>query len=172
MIEKSVYFDRLGFGIKYFIGQNAKDNFDILDLASPDDWWFHVLDKPSCHVIAKLPGKFDRDDLRHVKKQGAVLCRQHSSVNEKEKNHVCESQTCSENRDYWTSSCRTLRYHVAQLNRTVFFHLIKMLRNGDCGIFHRIHVFLTFRISHFAIRFCHCHIFPEWKRRIIRHCII
>ena len=85
MIEKSVYFDRLGFGIQYFIGQNAKDNFDILDLASPDDWWFHVLDKPSCHVIAKLPGKFDRDDLRHVKKQGAVLCRQYSSVNEKEK---------------------------------------------------------------------------------------
>ena len=79
MIEKSVYFDRLGFAVQYFIGQNAKDNFDILDLASPDDWWFHVLNKPSCHVIAKLPGKLDRHDLRFVKKQGAVLCRQHSS---------------------------------------------------------------------------------------------
>jgi len=89
MIETSVYFDLLGFSVKYLIGQNAKDNFDILDRASPDDWWFHVCNKPSCHVIAQLPGKLDRHDLRYVKKQGAVLCRQHSSVADSKEKIMC-----------------------------------------------------------------------------------
>jgi len=79
MIEKTEYFDRLGISVTYWIGQNANDNFDILDAASVElDWWFHVYNRPSCHVIAHLPGKLDRKDLRYVKTRGAVLCREHS----------------------------------------------------------------------------------------------
>lgn len=78
MIEKNVYFSRLGISVTYWIGQNAKDNFDILDKASSElDWWFHIYNEPSCHVIAHLPGKLDRKYLRYVKTQGAVLCRDH-----------------------------------------------------------------------------------------------
>ena len=33
------------------IGKNATDNTKIVKNASPSDVWFHVLDKPSCHVI-------------------------------------------------------------------------------------------------------------------------
>ena len=82
MIQQSIYFERLGFAVEYLIGQNAKDNFDILDMAAENDWWFHVYDKPSCHVIARLPGKLDRHDLRYVQKQGAVLCRKHSGFHD------------------------------------------------------------------------------------------
>jgi predicted ribosome quality control (RQC) complex YloA/Tae2 family protein len=78
MIEKNVYFNRLGISVTYWIGQNAKDNFDILDKADENDLWFHLYNQPSCHVIARLPGKLDRDDLHHVRKQGAVLCKQYS----------------------------------------------------------------------------------------------
>jgi hypothetical protein len=86
MIEKNVYFNRLGISVTYWIGQNAKDNFDILDKASTElDWWFHIYNEPSCHVIAHVPGKLDRDDLRYVKTQGAVLCRDYHGQGLKKK---------------------------------------------------------------------------------------
>lgn len=31
------------------IGKNAKDNFDLIDSADPDDLWFHLRDFPSAH---------------------------------------------------------------------------------------------------------------------------
>jgi hypothetical protein len=83
MIEVPVYFDRIGISVTYWIGQDAKDNFDILDRADATDWWFHVYNAPSCHVIAHLPGKLDRDDLRHVKRRGAVICRQYAKTSDK-----------------------------------------------------------------------------------------
>jgi len=81
MREQCVYFESLGISVTYWIGQDAKDNFDILDKAVPDDWWFHLYHEPSCHVIAHLPGKLDRHDLRYVKTRGSMLCRQYSSLN-------------------------------------------------------------------------------------------
>ena len=80
MKEHVEYFDRLGISVTYYVGQNAQDNFDILDLAVYDDLWFHVHGEPSCHVIAKLPGKLDRNDMRYVKTRGAELCRQYGKV--------------------------------------------------------------------------------------------
>ena len=78
MIEKEVFFNRLGISVTYWIGQDAKDNFDILDQASSSDLWFHVYNEPSCHVIAHLPGQLDRDDLQCIRTRGAVICREHS----------------------------------------------------------------------------------------------
>ena len=80
MIEKVHTFDNLGIFITYRIGQDAKDNFDILENSSPTDLWFHVLHEPSPHVVAVLPSNFDRDDLRAIRKQGAVLCKQYSKA--------------------------------------------------------------------------------------------
>lgn len=33
------------------VGKNAKDNWKILDEASPDDLWFHLDDQPSPYVV-------------------------------------------------------------------------------------------------------------------------
>jgi predicted ribosome quality control (RQC) complex YloA/Tae2 family protein len=80
MPEKTVYFPQImgGIDVQYLIGKNAKDNFRIIDLAKPTDLWFHIEEKPSCHVIAILPDGGSTKDLRYIIKQGAVLCKQYS----------------------------------------------------------------------------------------------
>jgi predicted ribosome quality control (RQC) complex YloA/Tae2 family protein len=35
----------------YRLGRNAKENFELIDNADPDDWWFHLSDHPSGHCI-------------------------------------------------------------------------------------------------------------------------
>jgi predicted ribosome quality control (RQC) complex YloA/Tae2 family protein len=37
--------------IKYIIGQNAQDNFDLIKSAQIDWFWFHLEKFPSCHVL-------------------------------------------------------------------------------------------------------------------------
>lgn len=83
MIERSIFLDRIGISITFWIGQDAKDNFDILDRAEPTDLWFHVYNEPSCHVIAHIPGIMDRNDLRLIRTCGAVVCREHSKKSSK-----------------------------------------------------------------------------------------
>lgn len=83
MPEKSIYFPKLGQPITYTIGKNAADNFAILDLAEPHHIWFHVEGSPSSHVIAAVPSNFqtvaDKKTILSIVKQGAVLCKQHST---------------------------------------------------------------------------------------------
>ena len=38
--------------ILFYIGKSAKGNFEIIDLASPDDMWFHINGDSSAHVIS------------------------------------------------------------------------------------------------------------------------
>jgi hypothetical protein len=37
----------------YILGQNAQDNWDILDKAEGTDYFFHLTSFPSCYVIFK-----------------------------------------------------------------------------------------------------------------------
>ncbi len=37
--------------IKIKYGKNAKENWTLIENASPDDLWFHIDDYPSTHVI-------------------------------------------------------------------------------------------------------------------------
>ena len=79
MKEVSVYNPKCGETIYFHIGENAEDNFHIIDRSSEEDIWFHVENRPSEHVIAKLSNtKFDRKQLNAVIKQGAHLCKMHS----------------------------------------------------------------------------------------------
>ena len=36
---------------KISIGENAKDNWNLIDSSCPDDIWFHTSDYPSSHVV-------------------------------------------------------------------------------------------------------------------------
>jgi len=36
------------------VGRNAKENWSLIDKSDDDTLWFHVEDKPSCHVFIKL----------------------------------------------------------------------------------------------------------------------
>jgi predicted ribosome quality control (RQC) complex YloA/Tae2 family protein len=39
--------------INIVLGTNAKENFQLIDDANPNDWWFHLDDYPSGHCIVK-----------------------------------------------------------------------------------------------------------------------
>lgn len=77
-ILKTIDFPKLGVSVDFHIGQNAADNFDIIDAADPHHLWFHLAGQSSCHVIAAIPNTIDRKEIRYIVKQGAVLCKQHS----------------------------------------------------------------------------------------------
>ena len=66
--------------ITFSIGKNAIGNFMIIDNSQPSDIWFHIHDKPSCHVIAHISPDFDKksSEYKHIIKTGAILCKQHS----------------------------------------------------------------------------------------------
>jgi predicted ribosome quality control (RQC) complex YloA/Tae2 family protein len=38
---------------KISIGENAKDNWNLIDSSCPDDIWFHTSDYPSSHVVVE-----------------------------------------------------------------------------------------------------------------------
>jgi predicted ribosome quality control (RQC) complex YloA/Tae2 family protein len=83
MKTESIYIQKLNCSITYSIGQNAYDNDDIISAANPEDLWFHVNNKPSCHIIASVPENVKRKDLKYIVNQGAVLCKKHSYPSEK-----------------------------------------------------------------------------------------
>ena len=81
MILKEVFIPKLNLDITFVIGQNAEENFQIIDDSQPNDLWFHVAEFPSCHVIAKINDimtSINRKDVKYVIKQGAVICKQYS----------------------------------------------------------------------------------------------
>ena len=64
---------------KIEIGQNKRDNFDIIDSSCGTDVWFHVEGMPSCHVILKTDEKIS-DIPRQVIKRCAYLCKINSKA--------------------------------------------------------------------------------------------
>lgn len=68
--------------IVYQIGQNAADNFAVLDESTnPEDVWFHAGgDTSSCHVLLHFHDMFlDKRERRQWLKRGALLCKQHTA---------------------------------------------------------------------------------------------
>jgi predicted ribosome quality control (RQC) complex YloA/Tae2 family protein len=75
----SQYITSLNKNVEFHIGDDAKDNFVIIDYANPEDLWFHVQGFSSCHVIANISKlELDKKQLRQIITQGAVLCKQNS----------------------------------------------------------------------------------------------
>lgn len=76
MITKTIAFPNLGgIEINFYIGRNAGENVKLIESARGHHIWFHVADHPSGHVIAAVPENIKRQDIRHVIKQGAILCK-------------------------------------------------------------------------------------------------
>jgi predicted ribosome quality control (RQC) complex YloA/Tae2 family protein len=77
---KTIVLQRKAKEVAFLVGTCAQDNFNAIDICEPDDVWFHVKDFSYCHVIAKMQvgEKFDKKMMRHIIKQGALLCKQES----------------------------------------------------------------------------------------------
>jgi predicted ribosome quality control (RQC) complex YloA/Tae2 family protein len=68
--------------IEYSIGQNARENTELVQDSEPQDLWFHAGDGiSSCHVVAKLPEDLTicKRELLMIIKRGALLCKENTN---------------------------------------------------------------------------------------------
>jgi len=80
IIKMDIPFSPCSIPISYTIGKNEIENTEIVNNANPNDIWFHVHNKSSCHVIAAIPdGILKNKKIKNkIINQGAVLCKQNS----------------------------------------------------------------------------------------------
>jgi predicted ribosome quality control (RQC) complex YloA/Tae2 family protein len=72
--------------IQFNIGQNKEENSLIISQSASNDYWFHLQNDSSCHVIAHIPVeiKMTRKERGYIIRKGAELCKLNSKMkNEK-----------------------------------------------------------------------------------------
>jgi len=72
------------------VGTNAKENWDLIDSAEPDDLWFHVEDFPSGHVLIKerFEAKTNLQQIHYpnqIISIGSQYCKSQSKFKDKKK---------------------------------------------------------------------------------------
>ena len=84
------YIDAIKEYVEFRVGQNAKENFDLIDDSKADDIWFHISQVSSCHVVASIPvdKNYDKNILKKIAVQGAVICKQFSKYKSEKVVHV------------------------------------------------------------------------------------
>ena len=65
-------------GYKIMLGTSERENIYLLQNSKASDFWFHLKDRPSCHVIVQNTKKTIPDDVIN---QAAVLCAKFSVQN-------------------------------------------------------------------------------------------
>lgn len=70
-IGESFYFE----GFKIMLGTSERENIYLLENSKASDFWFHLKDRPSCHVIVQNSKKTIPDSVIN---QAAVLCAKFS----------------------------------------------------------------------------------------------
>ena len=81
MKNENVYIPALKQSVVFYVGQNAHDNFAVIDQMQTDhDIWFHAdAGVSSCHVVARIDEPLDKKSHRQIVKQGALLCKRHTA---------------------------------------------------------------------------------------------
>lgn len=64
----------------YWIGENAQDNWDIIDRADDNDIWFHLADYPSAHVILRTENITINKISKRTFTQCALQCKRNSKI--------------------------------------------------------------------------------------------
>jgi predicted ribosome quality control (RQC) complex YloA/Tae2 family protein len=59
------------------VGRNAKENWNLIDNSEKEDLWFHIDDKPSCHVFIKKSLNCNIIPMSIIIR-GAQLCKEYS----------------------------------------------------------------------------------------------
>ena len=89
MKTQVIYFDNIKKEISYLIGENAADNFAVIDAADNPtaDIWFHSKEGSSCHVVAKIPNQqLNKKELMTICKKGGLLCKLNTHKLKKQSN--------------------------------------------------------------------------------------
>ena len=102
MIIEEVYIPKIKLNIKFLVGKNANDNFNIIDQSDENDLWFHINDAPSCHVIACIHQyNINKKNLKYVIKQGGIICKKHSKYKSKKYTTKCKYMVYKSNNTYF-----------------------------------------------------------------------
>jgi len=80
MKEEEIYIRSLLSNIKFYIGENRHDNFDVIDMGMANDLWFHAKNVSSCHVVAEMPDQeLSNRQLQEILQHGCRLCKEYTS---------------------------------------------------------------------------------------------
>lgn len=83
MIELTLFDNKLNDTLTYIIGENAQDNWDLIDASSQNDIWFHLESHPSSHVVLKMPNVKNAE--KKISKQSIIHCAVECKNNSKMK---------------------------------------------------------------------------------------
>jgi len=73
--------------VVFRLGQNAKENHNLIDDADKEDWWFHLSEYSSCHCIIE---KIDVSNIEIL--YAASLVKDNSKYINSKKVKVCYTQ--------------------------------------------------------------------------------
>ena len=79
MKTKIIYIKEIDREITFYIGENKNDNFNVIDMGTENDLWFHANAVSSCHIVAILPENIEKKDLRYIIKMGSLLCKMNTN---------------------------------------------------------------------------------------------
>ena len=81
MKTETIYFPEIDQRIYYLIGENARDNFAVIDESTEEDIWFHAKEESSCHVVCILPNDVELNEKQKLPliQKGAELCKQYTN---------------------------------------------------------------------------------------------
>jgi len=111
------YIDAIKENIEFYVGENAQDNFDIIDTSQPDDIWFHISNISSCHVVAKIPPnhKLNKKQLHKIIIQGAELCKQNSRMKSQTDVSVTYTKIKNVNKTHIIGSVMLIEYKTIRI---------------------------------------------------------
>lgn len=75
MKEQTIFDNKCIMNLNILIGENAADNWNIIDKADQNDIWFHLENKPSCHVLLCMDNKNIKEISKQTLKHCAILCK-------------------------------------------------------------------------------------------------
>lgn len=69
-----------------YIGENAQENWNLIDKSGQNDLWFHVENNPSCHIVLNINSR--KKVHKSVINYCAKLCKENS------KKYIKNSKKC------------------------------------------------------------------------------
>jgi predicted ribosome quality control (RQC) complex YloA/Tae2 family protein len=81
MKKEIIYFTNINKSFTFYIGENEYEQFEMMDIAKPNDIWFHVENGSSCHVILSLDENINlsKKEKHTILKRGALLCKMNTN---------------------------------------------------------------------------------------------
>lgn len=86
MITEVAKFPNIPEPVQFYIGKSQAENHGVLDMAKPEDMWFHLGGVSSAHIIGVVPVGLERKYLKYIVKHGAHLCKKHTTKVANQKN--------------------------------------------------------------------------------------